>query len=84
MPSYGKQWPSFPGGASTSRGSRASALHCERTNSSGRAGLFLRSVISLFVGYYVLRTEVLPMQTWDDEAEIARIVDLMLDGLRPR
>jgi len=45
---------------------------------------FLRSVISLFVGYYVLRTEVLPMQTWDDEAEIARIVDLMLDGLRPR
>lgn|GEM_PF-4954100 len=45
---------------------------------------FLRSVISLFVGYYVLRTEVLPTHAWDDEAEIARIVDLMLDGLRPR
>ena len=45
---------------------------------------FLRSVISLLVGYYVIRTEVLPAQEWDDEAEIARIVDLMLDGLRPR
>jgi AcrR family transcriptional regulator len=45
---------------------------------------FLRSVISLLVGYYVIRTEVLPAQEWDDAAEIARIVDLMLDGLRPR
>ena len=45
---------------------------------------FLRSVISLLVGYYILRTEVLPDYAWDDEAEIARIVDLMLDGLRPR
>lgn len=45
---------------------------------------FLRSVISLSVDYYIPRAEVLPYYGWDNEAEIARIVVLMLDGLRPR
>jgi len=45
---------------------------------------FLRTVISLLVGYYVMRTEVLPHHNWDDETEVSRIVDLVLDGLRPR
>lgn len=45
---------------------------------------FLRTVISLLVGYYLLRTEILPDHDWDDEIEVSRIVDLVLDGLRPR
>lgn len=44
---------------------------------------FLRSVISLSVDYSILRTEVIPDYGWENEAEIARIVDLMLDGLHP-
>jgi len=45
---------------------------------------FLRTVISMLLGYYMLRTEIAPDRGWDDDAEIARIVDLILDGLRPR
>jgi hypothetical protein len=44
---------------------------------------FLRSVISLSVDYSILRTEVIPSYGWENEVETARIVDLMLDDLRP-
>ncbi len=45
---------------------------------------FLRSVISLLIGYYLLRSEVAPQAHWDDDAEIESIIDLLLNGLRPR
>lgn len=45
---------------------------------------FLRPVISQMIGYYLLRNEIAPQLPWDDEIEVGKIADLILDGLRPR
>jgi hypothetical protein len=42
----------------------------------------LRWLFSLLIGYYVTRTMMAPGD-WDDEAEVAAMVDTVTRGLRP-
>jgi hypothetical protein len=44
----------------------------------------LRLLVSVAVGYLVIRFILLPELAWDDEREIDLMVSAISDGLRPR
>ena len=43
-----------------------------------------RIVLSLTAGYMLTRFVLRPDADWDDEAEITTMIDVLVNGLRPR
>lgn len=44
----------------------------------------IRTIASILVGYIVTRHVILPEADWDDEAEVERIIEMIMHGISPK